>query len=174
MPEASQENKEDLRVNNEFWKLRSSHGRKPKFESPEDLWGAACEYFQWVTDNPLLTVELVKFQGEAKQAQLPKIRAMTEIGLCNFLNIGQSTWNDYKNKRDFSEVTTRISNIIYQQKFEGAAADLLNPNIIARELGLADSKKVDLDVNDKTDHRATMAQILSIISDEDEEAEASS
>ena len=31
--------------------------------------------------------------------------------------------------------------IIYNQKFTGAAADLLNPNIIARELGLADKQQ---------------------------------
>jgi hypothetical protein len=30
--------------------------------------------------------------------------------------------------------------VIYEQKFTGAAADLLNPNIIARDLGLADKQ----------------------------------
>jgi hypothetical protein len=36
------------------------------------------------------------------------------------------------------EVITRIDKYIYNQKFEGAAAGFLNPNIIARDLGLAD------------------------------------
>ena len=52
------------------------------------------------------------------------------------------TWQDYTEKDDFSAVTTRIEDIIYEQKFTGAAADLLNPNIIARDLGLADKKEV--------------------------------
>ena len=38
---------------NQFWKMRETHGRNPIFETPEQLWVAACEYFQWVEDNPL-------------------------------------------------------------------------------------------------------------------------
>ncbi|RCZ57579.1 DNA-packaging protein [Escherichia coli] len=34
---------------------------------------------------------------------------------------------------DFCGVTTRAEDIIYDQKFSGAAADLLNANIIARD-----------------------------------------
>lgn len=131
---------------NQFWLARSSHGRKPKFESPDALWDACLEYFQWVEDNPLLTSELVKFQGAAKVATLPKMRAMTETGLCNFLDIGQSTWTEYKARQDFAAVTTRVCEIIYQQKFEGASADLLNPNIIARDLGLAEKQERDVSV----------------------------
>jgi hypothetical protein len=33
-----------------------------------------------------------------------------------------------------------VEEIIRTQKFEGASADLLNPNIIARDLGLADKQ----------------------------------
>ena len=36
-----------------------------------------------------------------------------------------------------------IEKIIYRQKFEGAAAGLLNANIIARDLGLRDKQDVD-------------------------------
>jgi hypothetical protein len=35
-------------------------------------------------------------------------------------------------------ITLEIEKVIYNQKFTGAAADLLNSNIIARELGLSD------------------------------------
>lgn len=133
---------EDKRKGNDFWKARSSHGRKPIFASPDDLWEACTQYFQWVEDNPLMASETVKFQGKATLTDVPKMRAMTEIGLCLFLDIGQSTWADYRNKEDFSEVTTRACNIIYDYKFTGAAADLLNPNIIARDLGLADKKEL--------------------------------
>ena len=33
---------------NKFWLARSSHGRNPIFESPDELWNAACEYFEWI------------------------------------------------------------------------------------------------------------------------------
>ena len=60
------------------------------------------------------------------------------MGLCIFLDISQETWFDYSKKKDFSDVTKKIDKIIRTQKFEGASADLLNANIIARDLGLAE------------------------------------
>ena len=128
---------------NKFWKVRSSHGRKPKFKAPDDLWDAACEYYEWVHKHPLQAAELVKFQGEAKLKRVPKMRAMTIMGLCIFLDISQQAWSEYKQRKGFGEVTTRIDNIIRTQKFEGASAELLNPNIIARDLGLSDKQDVN-------------------------------
>lgn len=126
---------------NEFWKARSSHGRKPIFKTPAQLWKACVEYFQWVDDNPLQEEKLFAYQGEITRDTISKMRAMTLDGLCQFLNIGTSTWDDYRNREGFPEVTTRAERIVRVQKFEGAAADLLNANIIARDLGLADKRE---------------------------------
>lgn len=123
---------------NQFWKMRSSHGRNPIFASPDDLWSACCEYFEWVEKHPLWEDSLVTFQGNAKHVPIAKMRAMTIGGLCIFLDIAKSTWDEYRNKQDFSTVTSRVDEIIRLQKFEGASAGLLNANIIARDLGLAD------------------------------------
>ena len=123
---------------NRFWEKRSSAGRKPIFACPDDLWAAACEYFQWCEDNPLSESKAFAFQGEITYAVLPKMRAMTLGGLCLYLDISKQTLHTYKTYPDFLEVVTRIDETIYQQKFSGAAADLLNANIIARDLGLAD------------------------------------
>ncbi len=131
-----------FKVGNHAWKARSIHGRKPIFEDADTLYTACLQYFQWCEDTPLMTVELVKYQGEAKQVQVPKMRAMTIAGLCNFLDISASTWKSYRTNPDFMGVIERIESIIYVQKFEGAAADMLNANIISRELGLADKQEV--------------------------------
>jgi hypothetical protein len=48
---------------NQFWKIRSSHGRNPIFAKPDDLWEACCQYFEWVDKHPLTAAELVKYQG---------------------------------------------------------------------------------------------------------------
>lgn len=125
-------------VGNSFWQARSSHGRKPLFESPEALWEACCEYFDWVEANPLYECKAFAFQGLITKENLPKMRAMTVAGLCIFLDISVQTWHDYRAKQGFLEVTTRVDEIIRTQKFQGAAADLLNPNIIARDLGLTE------------------------------------
>jgi hypothetical protein len=128
---------------NKFWEARSSHGRNPKFTKPNDLWDACKEYFEWVDNNPLFEDKLVTFQGSASHEPVAKMRAMTIAGLCLFLDISHETWIKWRNDRtDLSEVIGRAESVIKSQKFAGAAADLLNANIIARDLGLADKTEL--------------------------------
>jgi hypothetical protein len=127
---------------NQFWKARSSHGRSPIFAGPAELWEACCEYFEWSESNPLWEDKLVTFQGAATHEPVAKMRAMTLEGLYIFLDITRQTWNDYRTREGFPTVVTRVEEIIRTQKFQGAAADLLNPNIIARDLGLADKSEL--------------------------------
>lgn len=131
-------------IGNQFWKLRSKHGRDKLFATPELLEEAANEYFQWCSDNPLMEVD---FKGkDATQVELPRMRAFTIHGLCIYLGCNTKYFNDFKaaNHDGFSEVLTRIMEIIYEQKFTGAAAGFLNPNIIARDLGLKDTSDINL------------------------------
>jgi len=129
---------------NRFWEARSSAGPKPKFENADDLWSACVEYFAWVSENPLYADQLVTFQGTATHEPVAKMRAMTIAGLCLFLDISRDTWAGWRTARpDLSDIITRAEQVIFQQKFEGAAADLLNGSIIARDLGLADKRAVD-------------------------------
>lgn len=125
---------------NKFWEARSSHGRNPIFATPDDLWNAACEYFEWVDANPLWEDRLVTFQGKATHEPVAKMRAMTISGLCLFLGISRQGWLDYSARPGFIDITARIDDVIRSQKFAGAAADLLNANIIARDLGLAEKQ----------------------------------
>lgn len=127
---------------NRFWEARSKHGRNPIFESPEQLWDACCEYFEWNESNPLWEVKSYQYQGVPVQDQIPKMRAMTKEGLCNFLDISVRCWDGYRSREDFVPVTTRVEETIRRQKFEGAAAEFLNANIIARDLGLADKSEL--------------------------------
>ncbi|HDL6959135.1 TPA: DNA-packaging protein [Yersinia enterocolitica] len=144
---------------NRFWEARSSHGRSPKFESPEALWSACTEYFVWIEDNPLYETKAFAFQGTVTQEAIPKMRAMTIIGLCLFLDIDRSTWYALKAKEGFSDITTRAEEVIYNQKFSGAAADLLNANIIARDLGLKEQSQVEDVTPDKGDRDKRRSRI---------------
>ncbi|MEH3454081.1 DNA-packaging protein [Phytobacter diazotrophicus] len=144
---------------NRFWEARSSHGRNPKFESPEALWAACCEYFAWVEENPLYESKAFAFQGVITQEAIPKMRAMTISGLIIFLDITRQTWAMYKAREDFITVTTRAEEIIYDQKFSGAAADLLNANIIARDLGLKEQSQVEDVTPDKGDRDKRRSRI---------------
>lgn len=128
---------------NRFWEVRSSAGPKPKFETADELWQACVEYFEWAEANPLHEDNLVTFQGAARHVPLAKMRAMTITGLCLFLDIARSTWDEWRHSRpDLSDIITRAEAVIYSQKFEGAAAGLLVPNIIARDLGLAERSEL--------------------------------
>ena len=127
---------------NQFWKARAKHGRDKIFASAELLWESCCEYFQWVEDNPLWENKVAQFQGSVVDMPAAKMRAMTIGGLCIFLDIHRGTWNEWRNNKDFSEVIEKAEAVIYEQKFTGAAADLLNSNIIARELGLSDKSDI--------------------------------
>jgi hypothetical protein len=126
---------------NRFWEARSTHGRAPIFKAPDDLWAACLEYFEWVEANPLYESKPFAYQGIVVQEPVAKMRAMSIMGLCNFLDIGVDTWALYRGRQNFIVVVARAEQFIRQQKFEGASADLLNPNIIARDLGMADRQE---------------------------------
>jgi len=152
---------------NKFWELRSKHGRDRLFATPDLMWEAACEYFQWCEDNPFYESEQKKgntnLKIETKLSKkavesltdnivlLPKMRPFTMQGICRYLNCNVQYFDDFEkslvNKedqlsKDFSLVITRIRETIYEQKFSGAASGFLNPNIIARDLGLSDKQEL--------------------------------
>lgn len=143
---------------NQFWKLRSKHGRDRIFETADIMWEAACEYFQWCEDNPLIesVVQKRKISRDEEIVELvknPKKMAFTLEGLCLFLRCNKTYFNDFYDSlkerndaesKDFSDVITRIRETIYNQKFTGAASGFFNANIIARDLGLSDRKELDL------------------------------
>ena len=140
---SDEEKKTDRRIGNRFWEMRSTHGRNPIFKDSEQLWKACLEYFEWVEKNPLQEEKAFSFQGAVHYASINKMRAMTINGLCIFLDITQETWSNYRKKNDFIVVISQAEDIIRDQKFTGASADLLNANIIARDLGLKDMTSVD-------------------------------
>lgn len=160
---------------NQLWQLRTKHGRDRIFETPEILWSAACEYFQWAVDNPLPEAD---YRGkDATLVILNKLRAFSMHGLCIYLGINTKYFYQFQLNiegrdddlsRDFSNIITRIIETIYEQKFTGAAAGLLNPNIIAREIGLAEkteNKNVTIDLTDYIDYSSLSEEALKEITD---------
>ena len=136
-------------IGNKFWKLRSKHGRDKLFATPLLLWEAACEYFEWCENTPLLETRGFAYQGIVTKETFPKMRAMTMEQLCFYLHCSDSYFRVFKSKlkekdEDFLTVITDIETTIRTQKFQGASADLLNANIISRDLGLMDKSSVDM------------------------------
>ena len=141
---------------NQFWKLRSKHGRDKIFKTPDILLEAAYEYFAWCESNPLKEMQLMKIkvsrdEEEIQKVSVDKMRAMTISGLTIYLDVNEKYFDDFekglsgktdKVSKDFSRIIAHIRSVIRNQKFTGAAAGFLNANIIARDLGLTD--KTDL------------------------------
>jgi len=119
---------------NQYWKL-AHDWKKPKRYQPDELLEKAKEYSVWCEQNPLFELKVF---GTGVKIEVPKMRAMTIQGFCLFANMAPSTWKEYDKQEAYSSIIARVRELFFAQKFEGAAADLLNPNIIARELGLAD------------------------------------
>lgn len=142
---------------NQFWKLRSKHGRDRLFQTPDELWEACCEYFQWCDDNPFYkseakTINIGDYQSQVEIVKLPVLRPYTIQGLCLYLDCNTRYFNDFEDSlkgkedqlsKDFSHILTHAREIIYNQKFSGAASGFFNANIISRDLGLSDKKELD-------------------------------
>lgn len=139
---------------NQFWKFRAKSGYDPKFTDPAKLWAAACEYFESVDAHPLISVEI--HGKDASRRNVPKMRPYTLSGLFLFMGLNHSYFSDAKirlkklktptkNDRDMLFTIEAIEQTIFVQKFEGAAAGLLNANIITRDLGLTDKQEQKVD-----------------------------
>lgn len=130
---------------NQFWKLRSKHGRDKLFKSPKLLWEAATQYFNWIDGHPLYRAEAIKSGADAgKIIKVPVGRPYTLTGFLLYIKASEEFWREFKkaSHEDFFGVITDVEKIMYTQKFEGAAIGAFNGNIISRDLGLADRREL--------------------------------
>ena len=76
----------------------------------------------------------------------------SKSGLALFLDVDYRTVEALKENEDkgFLHIISRIENIIYTQKIEGATVGAFNANIVSRELGLADKVETENTVTVKS------------------------
>lgn len=124
-----------------YWLM--GRGRRPLFETPEKLIEAAIKYFQWLEENPLHEAKVVSYQGNTSIEDVPKMRAATLTAMCLHMGTSPRTWLMWKSDRpDLKEAMDWCEDLIRDQKYVGGAAGLLNPNIIMRDLGLAERNEL--------------------------------
>ncbi len=125
---------------NEYYKLRTKHGRDKKYKTPELLVAAINPYFKWCLDNPF--IEEIVHGKDSNIIEVNKMRPFTLEGLCNFIDLSVEGFKEYgRREDDFSEVYIRTRQIIDTQQLEGAASGFLKESIISRKLGLVDKKQ---------------------------------
>lgn len=153
---------------NDYWRRRTTHGRKAIFTTPISLWEAALEYFDYAIENNKWYKQDFIRGGEIAGhiVQLETVAPFTLHGLTLFLGVNTGFWHEFKksktvreapkanifdlddndNAEDFSIVITRIEDIIFKHKFDGAAVNAFNANIISRDLGLIDKQQNTINV----------------------------
>lgn len=130
---------------NKFWENRSKHGRSKLFATPALLWDAACEYFTWCDDNPIIKKDVVRSGKNAGDIiDIPMQRPYSLSGFLFYVGAGDAYWRQFKaaDHEDFSTVINDIEKVIETQQFDGATVGIFNSNIIARKLGLVDKTDV--------------------------------
>lgn len=117
---------------------------RPRIYNTEKQLEEACDaYFTWCDSNPWVKNELVRGGDLAgKIIPVPTARPYTIRALCAHIGISRETWYKLEKNPEFSDITTRVHDKIYNQKFEGATVGAFNGNIIARELGLSENVSV--------------------------------
>lgn len=128
---------------NEIWRLGLSVRRV--YSTPEELLAAACAYFDWAAEQSL-NEDQSQFwtkTGTFVRNHKAHARAFTIEGLCLHAGIRRAWFYEVvKTSPEFADTVEWIRSVIWEQKFTLAAAGLLNPGLIARELGLADKQEL--------------------------------
>lgn len=127
---------------NKLWQLRSRTGIRPTFENNEQLMEKAIEYFEWCEANPIEEEVVGWYQGEAIPHTVTKMRAFTIAGICSFIGVDRQSWVEWRKRDTLAEAVAWVDEIMYEQKFTGAAAGVLNAGLIGRDLGLADKSEL--------------------------------
>ncbi len=135
---------------NQWWKMRSKHGREKLFASPELLWEAACEYFQWCDDNPWVSSKISENEKGSFTETRPTQRPYSKSGFYLYIGCSDSWLKEFKKvcDADFLLVIERIELVIAKQQWEGASVGAFKENIISRTLGLKDTSDITTNGND--------------------------
>jgi len=128
---------------NQFWKLAKMPGYRKAFESPEEMYKIALEYFAY-TDQRFIEKE--DYRGKPLKKIIIKLRVpYTYSSWYIFAGISATTWKDYRDKdayKDYSEIVAYIDATIYNNKFEGATTGMFNATIISRDLKLVEHSEM--------------------------------
>lgn len=141
---------------NQFWRLRTKHGRDKIFGDAAVLLAEAHAYFDWCDRHPWNKVELVKYQGDSVEAEVPLGRPYTVDGLMSYLGVSGGYFRAAKRHLrekiekqketpadlEILDAIEMIEQTIRTQQIEGAAVGVFSANLVARINGLADNTNV--------------------------------
>lgn len=118
-------------------------------KTPEELWAVACMYFDYTQNTPIQRKEYIKtgpLAGTEYTVETPRPFNWSGLSVyANLIGIAANLHRYARNENDmypeFQDVVKLINDVMFSQKFEGAAIGMYKENIIAREIGLADKQQ---------------------------------
>jgi hypothetical protein len=134
----------------ELWQMVARRvGRPYRFETGQAFFTAACEYFQWCYDNPIVEID---YKGkDATPVEMIKPRPFAIRDMCLFLGINEDYLSqlkktldkrieekDEEEAKEFSRLLAYVYEICYSQKSNLAIVGIYKDGIVSRILGLAE------------------------------------
>lgn len=114
-----------------------------RFPDGESIIAAAIEYLEWNTENPIFTEVVTSYQGAVTKTKVAKFRAPTVRAFRMRNGIDSDVWSRWRQMDPVRRgAALWVDDLIFTMKFEAAAAELINPNIAARALGLGDRQEL--------------------------------
>lgn len=133
---------------NAFWKLRTDMSKDGRKLSTEDFAVKVQEYIDRCLTE---TTNEIDFRGrDLKMVILPHMKPILVTGLCFHCGISKVTLSEWEKDEKYSYIIEQFHHIRTTYNVEGASANLLHPNIIARVEELSDKAKVDHSSTDGT------------------------
>lgn len=123
---------------------RNKVGRPRRVKTPKQLEQIFADYVKDREKREIVSMETET--GSVGESDINKVKTkrkqfpLSIEDFCVYLGVGRVWWNQLP--EEFSRVKERIYNYIFNHQLRGAISGEFNPNIVARQLGLADKKEV--------------------------------
>lgn len=123
-------------------------GADLRYQDPEKFMRDIIEYFEWNNESTILESRMFGYKGEISSGYIDRMRAPSVPALRLRLGLDSNTWEKWKEGRhsqfpeEFKRIAEWAEDVISTIKFEGAAAEQFNVQIIMRDLGMSDKREV--------------------------------
>ena len=139
---------------NQFWKLGPQPGAPKKYETVEEIAEIAQEYIDNCVskDGDAAFWQKTEVHGKnAEKISLQLYKPMSIEGLSVYMGITSETWREYKKRKEFSVICSRVEDIIFTYQFEGATVGAFSHALVARKLGIKEQQEISMKAAYKVD-----------------------
>ena len=130
-------------MSREFIKFYGKRKRQdlPNLPSPEELIAEYIEYLKYNEAHPVLVDKVFNTSEGLVHEDVRKKRLQTEFSFCMFADIHYDWFLEMAYHAQYKRVIEYIRAAIRNDSIEGATSQELDPMIVSRHLGLADTRK---------------------------------